>query len=250
MMLGVAPPPSLGRTVLVVAVLALSLAAWLALWLGEIPGHGLPHHAQGGHGPPFFPVLFISGWTVMTVAMMLPTSLPVLATFHAIAGRRPDRPLLVGLAVTGYLVAWGLFGLLVYLAHVLLQLFVMSAHWFHGYSWAAAPLLFILAGAFQFSSVKYRCLEKCRSPLSFVMEHWQGHHDRWQALRLGVDNGVFCVGCCWALMLLMFGFGISSFVWMMILAAVMAIEKNVSWGRRISSPVGAALIVWGLVLLR
>ena len=81
------------------------------------------------------------------------------------------------------------------------------------------------------------------------MGRWQGNHQRWQALRLGIDHGVFCVGCCWALMLLMFAVGAGSLLWMMILALLMAVEKNVRWGRRLSAPVGAALLAWGAMLL-
>ena len=113
---------------------------------------------------------------------------------------------------------------------------------------AGAPLL-LLAGAFQFSSLKFKCLEKCRSPFSFVIEHWQGRCERQQAFCLGIDHGVFCVGCYWALRLLMFAVGAGSLVWMLILALLMAVEKNVRWGRRLSAPVGAALLAWGAILL-
>jgi predicted metal-binding membrane protein len=245
-------PPVVERTLLVVTVSLLAAAAWLALWLTEGSGHGLlHHHSLSGHGdsPPLFPLFFVAGWTVMTVAMMLPTSLPIIATFHTIAGRREDRALLVGLVVTGYIAAWALFGGLVYLGNLLLQQVVMAIPWLHARMWAGAPLLLLVAGAFQFSRLKYRCLEKCRSPLSFVIEHWQGRQERWQAFRLGVDSGIFCVGCCWALMLLMFIVGAGSLGWMFLLAVVMAVEKNVPWGRRMSAPVGAVLLAWGAALL-
>jgi len=103
----------------------------------------------------------------------------------------------------------------------------------------------LLAGAYQFTPLKYRCLEKCRSPLSFVIEHWQGRNHRQQAFRLGFDHGLFCVGCCWALMLLMFVVGTTNLGWMLILAAVMALEKNTRWGRMLSAPLGMALLSWG-----
>src|SRR5205085_364555 len=95
-----------------------------------------------------------------------------------------------------------------------------------------------------FSSLKYRCLDKCQTPLSFVITHWRGRAPRWQAFRLGAAHGLFCVGCCWALMLLMFAFGMGSLGWMLLLAAVMAIEKNLPWGRRLSAPLGIALLAW------
>lgn len=105
-----------------------------------------------------------------------------------------------------------------------------------------------LAGVYQFTPLKNRCLEKCRSPLSFVVEHWQGRNDRRHAFRLGVDHGLFCVGCCWALMLLMFVTGLGNLAWMFLLAAVMAVEKNVAWGRRLSAPLGLSLLLCGVLL--
>jgi predicted metal-binding membrane protein len=111
----------------------------------------------------------------------------------------------------------------------------------------AGPLL--VAGAFQFSRLKYRCLDKCRAPLSFVVQHWRGGDSRAQALVLGAHHGIFCVGCCWALMLLMFAVGSGNLGWMLALGAVMAIEKNVPWGWKLSKPLGTALIAWGVLIV-
>jgi predicted metal-binding membrane protein len=109
------------------------------------------------------------------------------------------------------------------------QWLLASSPWLAERLPAGAPLLLLLAGAFQFSSLKYKCLEKCRSPFSFVIEHWLGRRERWQSFRLGIDRRVFCVGCYWALMLLMFAVGAGSLVWMLILALLIAVEKNVRW---------------------
>ena len=117
----------------------------------------------------------------------------------------------------------------------------------HG--WVLGAVTIAVAGAFQFSSLKYRCLEKCRTPLSFVIERWRGQAQGRQAFVLGAHHGLFCVGCCWALMLLMFAVGTGSLGWMLLLAAVMAIEKNVRWGRRLSAPLGVALLAWAFVLV-
>ncbi|MDA2919395.1 DUF2182 domain-containing protein [Desulfobacterota bacterium AH_259_B03_O07] len=247
-----AAPPAVERTILLCSILLLALAAWFALWLSSDSSYGFLHtHHLGHHGVSSSSVmlLFVLGWAVMTIAMMLPTTLPIIATFHKITGNRGDRLLLVALVILGYLLTWVLFGALVYLVYLSLEWSMNYIPLLKDNMWIGVPSLLILAGVFQFTSVKYRCLDKCRSPFSFVIEHWQGHHDRWNAFRLGVDNGVFCVGCCWALMLLMFIVGVGSLGWMFILAAIMAIEKNVSWGRRISTPLGILLIVWGFALL-
>ncbi len=245
-------PPAVERGILFSSIIILALAAWAVLWFaddlanGALHVHHLGHHAGGSLT---LLLLFSVGWTVMIVAMMLPTTLPIISTFHTIASARGDRFLLMGLVVMGYTVTWALFGVIVYVTYLLLHLLVNSFPLLRNNSWTAVPLLLILAGAFQFTSLKYRCLEKCRSPFSFVIEHWQGRKYKWLALRLGIDHGIFCVGCCWALMLLMFIVGFGSLAWMFVLALIMAIEKNVSWGRRISTPLGIVLIVWGFALL-
>ena len=185
----------------------------------------------------------------MTVAMMLPTSLPVLTTFQAVAGGRSGGSFLVALAVAGYLASWAAFGVVVYIPVLLATDLAATVPWLKQHSSMAAPLLFFVAGAFQFSALKYRCLDKCRSPFSLVMQRWQGKRDRRNAFRLGFESGIFCVGCCWALMLLMFAFSVGSLAWMALLAVVMAVEKNLSWGRRLSAPVGASLLVAGVALL-
>ena len=247
-----AVPPVIERTALISSILLLALAAWLSIWFFDDFAHsllhlrGLDHHSWTSGG---LVLLFITGWTVMTVAMMLPTTLPIITIFHTIAGSREDRVLLIGLVIIGYLAIWASFGVLVYVGYLSLQWIVDSIPPLKKNIWIGVPSILILAGVFQFTSLKYRCLDKCRSPFSFVIEHWQGRNERWNAFRLGVDNGLFCVGCCWALMLLMFAVGYGSIGWMFVLAVIMAIEKNVSWGRRISAPLGVILIGIGLVLL-
>lgn len=254
MIFGVQAPRALGRAVLVGCVFLLAGGAWLALWMAEAGGAWfLGHHVHGiaAHGDPgpLYPFVFITGWTVMTVAMMLPTTLPLLATFHAIAGERVGRSFLLALAVAGYLSVWAAFGAAVYFAVLLGNRFIASVPWIHLHASMITALLFLVAGAFQFSRLKYRCLDKCRSPYSFVAEHWRGKRDRWNSYRLGLSSGIFCVGCCWALMLLMFAFSVNSLAWMFVLAVVMAVEKNVPWGRKMSAPVGVSLILAGVALL-
>jgi predicted metal-binding membrane protein len=245
-----AAPAAVERCAVAVVVGLLAAAAWAALWLSSTSGlHHLHHLSAATVASAPFLFFFVAAWTVMTVAMMLPTSLPVIATLHAFASERSDRLLLVALAVLGYLIVWIFFGVLVLVGYLAWQWLLEFSSWLAVRVPAGAPLLLLLAGAFQFSSLKYKCLEKCRSPFSFVVQHWQGRRERWQAFRLGIDHGVFCVGCCWALMLLMFAVGAGSLAWMLILALLMAVEKNVRWGRRLSTPLGATLLAWGAILL-
>jgi len=246
----IAVPHVTGRAALAGSVVLLTLAAWAVLWLSaSSETHGIfhVHHQPGAFGPGAgaagFMVIFVVGWTVMSLAMMLPTSLPVLTVLHTFARQRADRVLLVTLAAVGYLAAWTAFGVLVGAANLALQDAIAHGRGVPGWlERASAPGLLLLAGLFQFSALKYRCLEKCRSPLGFVLSHWRGRRERWEAFRLGWASGVFCVGCCWALMLLMFLFSAGHLAWMLILGLIMAVEKNLPWGRRISAPVGLILI--------
>jgi predicted metal-binding membrane protein len=240
------------RAILVGSIGLLSVAAWLTLWVSAPGSHGGAHHHHPGASDPasgMLMVLFVAGWTVMTLAMMLPTSLPLLATFHTIAGERRNRPLLVVLVVLGYLAIWMAVGVIVYGGRTAVQLIGAASPWWETHAYTGGALILLLAGAYQFTPLKRRCLDKCRSPLSFVLGYWQGEHDRRNAFRLGVHHGLFCVGCCWALMLLMFVVGINSLLGMLVLGAIMAVEKNVPWGQRLSAPLGILLLSGGLIRL-
>jgi predicted metal-binding membrane protein len=187
-------------------------------------------------------LLYVSGWLLMTVAMMLPTTLPLLAIFARVVQGREDRSVLMTLVILGYLLVWGGFGLLAHGMDIALLSFAADSALLTFHGWIVGAVVLAIAGAFQFSTVKYRCLDKCRTPFSFVNEHWRGYAVRRQSFLLGMHHGLFCVGCCWAIMLLMFVVGTGSVGWMLAIGAVMAIEKNVSWGRRLSAPLGGALL--------
>ncbi len=235
-------------------MVALVTLAWLILWVwGQSPyGRFLSHEQLGearlGGAAAILMLALVAGWTLMTVAMMLPTSLPLIMLFHTIVRRRPDATRLVNLVVAGYLGIWTLFGLLVHLSDWGLHEAVERSAWLETNAWVIGAVILALAGLYQFTPLKYQCLDKCRSPLSFIMEHWQGGRERAQAFRLGIRHGMFCVGCCWSLMLLMFAVGLGNLGWMLALGAVMAAEKNMPWGRQLSAPLGGVLVGWGLVL--
>ncbi len=126
---------------------------------------------------------------------------------------------------------------------------VQHSAWLTFNGWAIGAAVLALAGAFQFTEVKYRCLDKCRTPYGFVMQHWRGRRPRWDSLALGLHHGMFCVVCCWALMLLMFVVGTGSVGWMLLLAAAMAAEKNLPWGRRLAAPLGGLLLCAALAVV-
>jgi predicted metal-binding membrane protein len=237
-----------GGRVLAPILVGLSALAWLTLVLwGRSPyGRYLDHQQLDGSGGALVLPVFVGGWLLMMVAMMLPTSLPLVRLFDTMTRRRPDHRRLVLLLLLGYLGVWSVFGVAIHALDATLHAFVRESSWLAEHALVFGPAVLVLAGIYQFTPLKYHCLDKCRSPLSFITQRWRGRHELRAAIRLGIEHGAFCVGCCWSLMLLMFAVGVGSLAWMFGLGAVMAIEKNVSWGRRISSPVGAVLVACGL----
>lgn len=229
----------------------LSLGAWVALVVWHVSPHGHYMHLEPlGRGevcradPAGLRAgLYMAGWVLMTVAMMLPTTLPLVAVFLRLVRGRPERRRLLALLVAGYLLVWGGFGGLAYGADRLAHGLVAGWPWLWSHAWVVGAATLALAGAYQFSALKYRCLDACRSPLAFAVARWQPAAPASSAWRLGFSHGLYCVGCCWALMLLMFGVGLGSLGWMLGLAVVMAIEKNLPGGRRLGPPLGAALLM-------
>jgi predicted metal-binding membrane protein len=238
--------------------------AWLALWIWEASPYGrYLDHGQWTEsglaaglcravpaGEILIPgLLYAAGWVLMSAAMMLPTTLPLLDIFHRLTAGRADRNRLLAALIAGYLAVWGAFGIAVHLLDRLLHAAVQAIPWLAFNGWVPGAAVLALAGAFQFSTLKYHCLDECRTPLSFVMQHWRGRAETRRAFLLGAHHGLFCVGCCWAIMLLIFVVGTGSLGWMLALAAVMAIEKNLPWGRRLAAPLGVVLLAWSGAIL-
>jgi predicted metal-binding membrane protein len=236
--------PRRDRAILGAALGALVLAAWLTLVLWERSPYGAYLHHAGGVGPlPFEAALFAVGWVLMIVAMMLPSSVPLVMTFAALVRRRRHAGRLVVLLLAGYLLVWGAFGLAAWIADRGIHAAVDAIPWLAEHPQVLIATTLAAAGLWQFSPLRDRCLDECRSPLGFVINRWRGTSERFEALRMGIAHGAFCVGCCWSLMLVMFGVGLASAGAMLLLGAVTAVEKNLSWGRRLTHPIGAVLIL-------
>ena len=196
-------------------------------------------------------LLYGTGWLLMSAAMMLPTTAPLIRLFDRMIAERADRTLLHGLLIGGYLSAWAGFGVIAHLLDRVLHATLDDWTWFATHSYVPGAAILALAGAFQFSALKYHCLDKCRTPFGFLTSHWHGPRPWREAFQLGLAHGVYCVGCCWALMLMMFVVGTGSLAWMLLLGLAMAVEKNHPWGRRLSAPLGGALLAAaGSVLFR
>jgi predicted metal-binding membrane protein len=236
--------PRRDRAILIGSLIALVVAAWLSLWLWEGSPYGvyLDHDALGA--PPVLSSgLFILGWLLMIVAMMLPSSVPLVVTFAALVGRRARPRLLVALLLSGYLAIWTAFGLAAWVADRAVHGAVESVPWLAAHPQVIIAATLLTAGLWQFSPLRDRCLDACRSPLGFVLNRWRGRSERQEALFMGIAHGAFCIGCCWSLMLVMFGVGLGSLAAMLVLGAVTAIEKNLPQGRRLTRPLGVVLVL-------
>jgi predicted metal-binding membrane protein len=163
--------------------------------------------------------------------------------------RQQTKPQLALLAFLGaYAAVWTGFAIIALLFDIGLHSLVQHWHWLHHHPWIIAGSTLVLAGGFQFSSLKEQCLNSCRHPLSFLTHHYQrGLKAAWN---LGIRHGLYCLGCCWALMLVMLAVGVGHFTWMIVLTVVMTLERTWKQGRKIVPIVGITFLIWGgLVLL-
>lgn len=187
--------------------------------------------------------LFLVGWAVMMVAMMLPAALPLLLLYRTIARKRfRPREATIGLValLAGYVGIWTVAGLPVY-----------------AYSLLAAPagpllavvpgLMLIIGGVYQFTALKQGCHSRCSSPFFFVMNKWRPGVTG--ALRLGILHGIDCLGCCVGLMLALVALGMMQVAWMLTAAVIIFVEKTFPGGHRVARPLGVVLVLGGVVLL-
>ena len=189
-----------------------------------------------------FGLFFVCGWILMTIAMMLPTSIPLLVVFHSICRSRANRPLLIALVVFGYLAAWLAFGVAAYAATIGIGRAANNLTWIQSRSWMLTAGILLLAGLYQFSPLKYRCLDKCRSPFSFIAGHWYGGREHAEAFISLVLLTAFLRKVLLGHRCSMIPVGAGNLGWMLMLAVVMAAEKNLSLGRLMAKPLGAALV--------
>lgn len=230
---------------------AVAGACWAATFtLIVAGGTGVAHHdgvLEGGTSPWAVRIaVFMAVWTVMLGAMMLPTLVPLARLFAAVSARAAHpRAARTGL-YAGYLATWVAVAPVALAADSGVHLLVSAWPWLADREGLVLGGALLLAGGFQFSRLKDACLTACRSPASFLWQHYRRGFRG--AAGLGVHAGLWCLGCCWALMLLMFATGVGSLVWMLGLTAVMVAEKTTRWGVRLVRPVGVALLLGGVVI--
>ena len=186
-----------------------------------------------------------SMWSAMTLAMMLPSASPMILTYAEIAetaARKSERIVSPLVIAAGYASVWLVFSLLATVIQIVLTRAALLNTGITSASGILAGAIFIGAGVYQFSALKHACLTHCQNPFPFFFTNWATTPGG--VFRLGVEQGLYCLGCCWAMMMVMFAVGVMNVAWMAGLAAVMTIEKLLT-GRRFAHGVGVALIVVG-----
>lgn len=210
--------------------------------MSDMPGPNAPGDWSFGYA-----ILVLLMWWVMMVAMMLPSVSPTVLLYSALLRRGSDAALVPAISAAflgGYLTVWGGFSAFATTAQWALEATgFVSATMMKFVSTVPGGLFLILAGIFQFTPLKQVCLTHCRSPAKFITEKRRTGVDG--AFRMGLEHGVYCLGCCWFLMLLLFVGGIMDLYWIVGLGALVAFEKLTRYGETISKITGATLVVWG-----
>jgi predicted metal-binding membrane protein len=220
-------------------------AAWAAAIAAQVAGvAALANHDSllTGDGPPFAVAALIAllAWQVMIAAMMLPSSLPLIRLYGRATERAPRRGRSMAAFIGGYALLWSVFGLGAFLFDASIHAGVNASPWLRHHDWWIGGTVLALAGAFQFTSLKDACLDKCRHPAQFLTRYYE--RGPAGGFKLGARHGAFCVGCCWALMLVMFAAGVASLIWMALLTGVMIHEKTRPSGAKAVPVTGLALL--------
>jgi predicted metal-binding membrane protein len=188
---------------------------------------------------------FVGVWVVMMAAMMLPSLIPTVTLYARMTSRRgPGHALLFS---AGYLLVWGAAGLAAYGLFELGKALLGGAlAWNSGGRWAAAGVP-VLAAAYELTPLKNVCLGKCRSPLGFLLGAWRD--GSLGALQMGARHAAWCLGCCWALMAALFALGVMSITWMVLIAALIALEKTLPWRRVVTWGTAAILLALAIAVI-
>lgn len=240
-------------------MIALVAVAWLSLLLMFLyhPGHGPNHGMAAAHDMPLGGplggqefLLMLPMWWCMAIAMMLPTALPALDVLEELADTARIKGETAGRSavfILGFLAVWFGFGILAAGLQWLLHNQALLTPGAKNANAELSAALFIFAGLYQWTPLKESCVSKCRSPMAFFLAHWEtGDRGFWN---MGLRMGKYCLGCCWAMMLLMFALGTMNLLWMGLLTLYMYAEKNwVRW-RWFDRASGLVLAGVGILML-
>jgi predicted metal-binding membrane protein len=234
-----------------ICLLAVTLLSWSYLLAGagtmqEMGGMSMPMSTWPWSTTHAWLMLVM--WLVMMVAMMLPSAAPVILLYSTICRASPSaRRSAPGFFTLGYLAVWSCFSIAALLAQFLLEWSSLLSPMMESASVTLSGVLLIAAGIYQFTPLKRNCLALCRSPLEFLMSRWRP--GRRGAFMMGARHGLYCLACCWSVMLLLFVGGLMNLLWIIGIAVFVLLEKLLPGGQRLGQAIGAALVVAGAALL-
>jgi predicted metal-binding membrane protein len=275
------------RLVVITALVTVIVAAWLYLLAGAgmgtsafdmtamtrtptgmtQPGADIPGMARG-EGPsgamqdmaiaamatmtwtPGYAVLMFFMWWIMMMAMMLPSAAPMILLFAMVNRKQREKGapyVATGIFAAGYVLVWGAFSLVAVGAQWGLERSGLLSATMASTSAMLGAGLLIAAGIYQLTPLKHACLRHCRSPIFFITHHWRPGNPG--ALRMGLEHGAFCTGCCWFLMALLFYGGVMNLYWIVGLALFVLLEKTIPAGHWLGRITGVLLIAWGGALM-
>src|SRR5438105_8268771 len=227
------------RYLILGGLLILSALAWvLLIWQANMMGSQAMGLTMGMSA-----LLFIVIWIVMMVAMMFPTAAPMILMFTKIyaSKRKQERPFVpTWVFVSAYLLVWSLCVVVAYPLAILIVQLATPSMWLMENAVRLGGVVLLLAGLYQLSPLKDICLSKCRTPLQFILTSW--HDGYGGAFRMGLEHGVYCLGCCWLLFAILFPLGIMNIAVMALLTVLIYAEKSFPLGRQISQIAGVGLI--------
>lgn len=186
-------------------------------------------------------------WTVMMVAMMTPSAAPMILMFAGVNRRRREQELSyvkTSVFLAGYLVVWAAFSVMATTTQWGLNTLSLLSPAMTSTSPVLGGVLLLVAGVYQWTPLKHACLSNCRSPLGFVLHEWR--EGSWGAFLMGLKHGVYCTGCCWSLMALLFVAGVMNLLWVAAIAGFVLLEKVVPAGDKLGRVAGMVLVGWGV----
>lgn len=229
--------------------LAVSTTIWIGLFATTISGagSGLYRSSMTPGATVSSTLEFLGGWEIMVIAMMLPSSLGFVMLFRTVTSGDRHPAVRRTAVCLGYALVWAAVGCLAMIvSHTIYRASSIDL-WLTHHSSLFAGLVLVVTGGFQFTTLERRCLTICSQPGNFLMRHYR--RGAGNALDLGVRYGIACVGCCWALMILMIVLGAGSLYAMMILTAVMFAERALGWNNRFASAIGLTCVGLGALLV-
>ena len=249
-MVGLAPGAAAARDRwVVITSLALVVAlAWLYLWQSAAGMDGMAPMPHTGSGATF--ALTFAMWAVMMIGMMLPSAAPAILLYAALVRKNAERGTVLPATwvfTSGYVAVWTAFSAAAALGQTALEQAMLMTSTMSLASQALSAGVLVAAGLYQWLPVKDICLQKCRNPLELFTMHWRPGARG--AFRMGVEHGLYCVGCCWLLMLILFAAGVMNLMWVALIAGFIFVEKLLPAQRFTTAIAGLALVGTGVFVL-